>query len=151
MLCRAQFSCRFPPRFRRCRWVCPEEAGSGAVPDRTAKAALDRTLEGSPTSPRILAAMNGPTPGIAVRLVPVSSTMRAELVCDALRMAIQGRRPEPGLIFHSDRGSQYTSGVFRDLLGTHGMRQSLAAPGQCWDKRRGRVVLVDPQRGARPP
>jgi transposase InsO family protein len=38
-----------------------------------------------------------------------------------------------GLIFHSDRGSQYTSGPFRDLLGHHEMRQSLAAPGQCWD------------------
>jgi len=35
--------------------------------------------------------------------------MRAELVCDALRMAIGARRPGPGAIFHSDRGSQYTS------------------------------------------
>jgi len=59
--------------------------------------------------------------------------MRAELVCDALRMAVTARRPLPGLIFHADRGSQYTSGEFRDLLGALGMRQSLAAPGQCWD------------------
>jgi putative transposase len=35
--------------------------------------------------------------------------MRAELACDALKMAIQNRRPSPGLIFHSDRGSQYVS------------------------------------------
>src|SRR6266542_4027544 len=59
--------------------------------------------------------------------------MRAELVCDALRMAVHSRRPAAGLVFHSDRGSQYTSGSFRALLGSHGMRQSLAAPGQCWD------------------
>jgi transposase InsO family protein len=63
----------------------------------------------------------------------IADHMRAELVCDALRMAVLARRPLPGLIFHSDRGAQYTSGDFRDLLGGHGMRQSLAAPGQCWD------------------
>jgi putative transposase len=59
--------------------------------------------------------------------------MRAELVCDALCMAVRARRPEAGLIFHSDRGSQYTSGGFRSLLDANGMIQSLAAPGQCWD------------------
>jgi len=59
--------------------------------------------------------------------------IRAELVCDALRMAVEARRPPRGLIFQSDRGSQYTSGEFRDLLEANGMRQSLAAPGQCWD------------------
>lgn len=59
--------------------------------------------------------------------------MRAELVCDALAMAIDARRPKAGLVFHSDRGSQYTSREFRDLLEGHRMRQSLSAPGQCWD------------------
>jgi len=59
--------------------------------------------------------------------------MRTSLVCDALAMAVHSRRPAAGLVFHSDRGSQYTSGSFRALLGSHGMRQSLAAPGQCWD------------------
>jgi putative transposase len=59
--------------------------------------------------------------------------MRAEMVCDALRMATEARRPGPGLIFHSDRGSQYTSEEFRELLERYEMRQSLAAPGQCWD------------------
>jgi len=57
--------------------------------------------------------------------------MRAELVCDALRMALQTRRPPPGLIFHSDRGSQYMSGQFRGLLAEHGIRQSLSRPRQC--------------------
>jgi transposase InsO family protein len=59
--------------------------------------------------------------------------MRSELVRDALAMAIARRRPRPGLIFHSDRGSQYTSSQFTGLLERHGLRQSLSRPGQCWD------------------
>ena len=59
--------------------------------------------------------------------------MRAELVCDALRMAIAHRRPAPGAIFHSDRGTQYTSTEFTDLLADHEMIQSLSRPRQCWD------------------
>jgi transposase InsO family protein len=59
--------------------------------------------------------------------------MRAELVCDALRMALLSRRPPAGLIFHSDRGSQYTSSEFRGLLAEHQVRQSLSRPRQCWD------------------
>jgi transposase InsO family protein len=59
--------------------------------------------------------------------------MRAELVCDALRMAIAHRRPAPGLIFHSDRGTQYTSTEFTDLLSANGITQSLSRPRQCWD------------------
>ena len=59
--------------------------------------------------------------------------MRVSLVTDALRMAIIARRPRPGLIFHSDRGSQYTAGTFRELLSTHGVVQSLSRPRQCWD------------------
>jgi len=59
--------------------------------------------------------------------------MRTELVADALRMAIAARRPEPGLIFHSDRGTQYTSTEFTDLLAEHKMVQSLSRPRQCWD------------------
>ena len=59
--------------------------------------------------------------------------MRSELVCDALSMAIDQRRPPPGLIFHSDRGSQYTSVEFTTLLERNDIRQSLSRPGQCWD------------------
>ncbi len=59
--------------------------------------------------------------------------MRAELVCDALTMAIDRRRPPAGLIFHSDRGSQYTSEEFTKLLEDNEFRQSLSRPGQCWD------------------
>ena len=59
--------------------------------------------------------------------------MRAELACDALRMAIGARRPAPGAIFHSDRGTQYTSREFTDLLVDNDMVQSLSRPRQCWD------------------
>jgi putative transposase len=59
--------------------------------------------------------------------------MRAELVCDALRVAINTRAPAPGAMFHSDRGTQYTSREFTDLLAAHEMIQSLSRPRQCWD------------------
>jgi transposase InsO family protein len=59
--------------------------------------------------------------------------MRADLVCEALEMALSWRRPGPGLIFHSDRGSQYTSRQLRELLAAHEIRQSLSRPRQCWD------------------
>ena len=59
--------------------------------------------------------------------------MRTEMVADALRMAVAARRPAPGLIFHSDRGTQYTSAEFTDLLAEHEIVQSLSRPRQCWD------------------
>jgi putative transposase len=59
--------------------------------------------------------------------------LRASLPCEALAMALAQRRPAKGLIFHSDRGSQYTSAEFRGLLGRHELVQSLSRPGQCWD------------------
>jgi transposase InsO family protein len=48
-------------------------------------------------------------------------------------MAVESRRPPPGLIFHTDRGSQYTSGDFSAQLRDHAIRQSLSRPRQCWD------------------
>lgn len=63
----------------------------------------------------------------------VADHMRSSLVCDALEMAIGLRAPGPGLVFHSDRGSQYTSKTFRELLARHGIMQSLSRPRQCWD------------------
>ena len=58
--------------------------------------------------------------------------MRAELVCDALGMAIEHRRPG-ALIFHSDRGCQFTSGEFASLCDDRAVTQSMSRPGQCWD------------------
>jgi len=60
-------------------------------------------------------------------------TMKKELVIDALRMAWFRRHPDTGLIFHSDRGSQYCSEEFRALLRAYGMRSSMSRKGDCWD------------------
>jgi transposase InsO family protein len=59
--------------------------------------------------------------------------MKAELVTDALRMAWFRRRPEAGVIVHSDRGGQYCSGLFRDTLKAYGMRSSMSRRGDCWE------------------
>ncbi|BCR26159.1 integrase [Aquipseudomonas alcaligenes] len=59
--------------------------------------------------------------------------MQASLVKDALAMAWWRRRPPPGLIFHSDRGSQYCSHEFQDALKDWGMRSSMSRKGNCWD------------------
>ena len=63
----------------------------------------------------------------------IADHMETSLVSDALTTAIQARRPEPGFVFHSDRGSQYTSGEFTALLDAHGIVQSFSRPGECWD------------------
>ncbi|MCY1195031.1 Integrase core domain protein [compost metagenome] len=60
--------------------------------------------------------------------------MKAELVTDALRMAWFRRRPEAGVIVHTDRGSQYCSHLFQDALKAYGMRSSMSRRGDCWDK-----------------
>ena len=57
----------------------------------------------------------------------LATQLRAELVAEALKQALESRRTLPGLIFHSDRGSQYGSGTYRDLLSEAGMRQSISA------------------------
>ncbi|MDO7948983.1 IS3 family transposase, partial [Xanthomonas euvesicatoria pv. eucalypti] len=59
--------------------------------------------------------------------------MQASLVKDALTMAWFRRRPEAGLIFHSDRGSQYCSHEFQDTLRVWEMRSSMSRKGNCWD------------------
>lgn len=59
--------------------------------------------------------------------------MRTELVLDSLYMAIRRRNPPKGLIFHSDRGSQYASHDFRNALKLFGFEQSMSRKGDCWD------------------
>jgi len=63
----------------------------------------------------------------------VRETMEADLVLAALQMALADRRPAPGLVCHSDRGSQYASGAHRALLAAHGARASMSGKGDCWD------------------
>ncbi len=60
--------------------------------------------------------------------------MRTELVADALRMAVGARGGAAGgIIFHGDRGGQYLSGDYRQLVVDLGMRQSVGRTGVCWD------------------
>ena len=59
--------------------------------------------------------------------------MRTGLVCDAITMAAGRGRLQPDAIFHSDRGSQYTSTEFRVHLGAFTLRGSMGKVGQCWD------------------
>jgi putative transposase len=63
----------------------------------------------------------------------MSDTMSQELTIAALRMAITNRRPGPGLLHHSDRGSQYAAHDYRRLLDEHGMLCSMSRKGDCWD------------------
>ena len=63
----------------------------------------------------------------------LSDRIQAGLVCDALRMAIGRRRPPPGLMHHSDRGSQYAGQAYQDLLREHGLTPSMSRKGNCWD------------------
>jgi putative transposase len=60
-------------------------------------------------------------------------TLEVELALSALRMARAARAPGPGLIHHSDRGSQYTSGDYRAELAAHGMIASMSGKGDCYD------------------
>ena len=61
--------------------------------------------------------------------------MQRDLVIDALEMAWFKRNPgkEAGLIFHSDRGSQYASDDFSEVLKDHGITPSMSRKGNCWD------------------
>ncbi len=63
----------------------------------------------------------------------MDSTMPADLVCRALRMAISALQPLPGLIVHSDRGSQYASHDYQNLLKKHDLVCSMSRKGNCWD------------------
>ncbi len=59
--------------------------------------------------------------------------LRTELPLAALAMAVQRQRPTPGLLHHSDRGSQYASAEYRKALKDHGIVQSMSRKGNCWD------------------
>lgn len=59
--------------------------------------------------------------------------MTKELVISALRMARFRRKPKPGLLHHSDRGSQYCSHDYQALLAEYGMQASMSRKGNCWD------------------
>lgn len=62
-----------------------------------------------------------------------NNRINKKLVLNALRMAVWRRQPEPGLIFHSDRGSQYCSKDFQKALNVYQMKCSMSRKGNCWD------------------
>ncbi len=63
----------------------------------------------------------------------VSEHLRAKLVADALLQAIWQRQPRTGLVFHSDRGIQYASESFKNLLNLYNLILSMSRKGNCWD------------------
>lgn len=63
----------------------------------------------------------------------LSHRMTADLVCTALQVAIHTRQPPEGLIMHTDRGSQYCSQQYQDLLSRHAIRCSMSHKGLCYD------------------
>ena len=63
----------------------------------------------------------------------LSNSLKASLVEQALTMAYWQRKPDKGLIHHSDRGSQYAGNDYQKLLNTYGMVCSMSRKGDCWD------------------
>jgi putative transposase len=63
----------------------------------------------------------------------MANHLRADLVVDALRMAVARRQPEAGLIHHSDQGSQFVSLAFGQECAKSGIARSMGSRGDCWD------------------
>jgi transposase InsO family protein len=62
-----------------------------------------------------------------------SHQITKELACEAMRRALQQRLPEPGLVQHSDQGSQFASNEYQMLLRRNGVRSSMSDRGNCYD------------------
>ncbi len=63
----------------------------------------------------------------------MAATQDEALIETALRMALLGRQPPAGVLFHSDRGSQYTSDAYRAALAQADMTVSMSRTGNCYD------------------
>lgn len=63
----------------------------------------------------------------------MQETMERKLVMDALAMALGQRNTEGEMIHHSDRGSQYASEDYQEMLGKTGITCSMSRKGNCWD------------------
>jgi transposase InsO family protein len=63
----------------------------------------------------------------------VSERLDRAVALDALQMALTDRQPPQGLLHHSDRGSQYASHQYQQLLAAHGALSSMSRKGNCWD------------------
>lgn len=72
----------------------------------------------------------------------MDDNMRAELVCSSLKSAVRMNPALRGAILHSDRGSQYTSSLFRETLDKFGIIQSMnSAGGRCHDNAKCESIL----------
>lgn len=63
----------------------------------------------------------------------LDTSMSNQLIMDAFNMAVAARNVEPGLILHSDRGVQYKSGEYQNLILSEGVKPSMSRKGNCWD------------------
>ena len=63
----------------------------------------------------------------------LSERLERSVALDALKMALRDRQPPQGLLHHSDRGSQYASHEYQQLLAVHGIQSSMSRKGNCWD------------------
>ena len=63
----------------------------------------------------------------------MSESLSREIALRALDMALRSRRPQPGLVHHSDRGSQYASADYQRALAAQGIVCSMSRKGDCWD------------------
>lgn len=63
----------------------------------------------------------------------MGSRLTQELATAALTMAVEHRRPTPGVLHHTDRGAQYAATLYRELLASHGLTASMSRRGNCWD------------------
>src|SRR5207248_6532791 len=77
--------------------------------------------------------------------------LRAELVTDALGMALAHRRPAHGLIWHSDQGSQFVSLAFGQKARAAGIAQSMGSKGDCFDNAVAESFFRDAEEGADQP
>ena len=129
---------RPPRRFRRTTVADPQVQAEDLVQRRFVASAPDqlwfgdipyvRTWEGWLYLAIILDAYSRKVVGWAM-----ADHLRTELAIAALQMALATRRPAPGLVQHTDRGSQYTSTADGELLADYQVRQSVGRPGTCWD------------------
>jgi transposase InsO family protein len=72
----------------------------------------------------------------------MADSLEAVLAVEALQRALADRRPLPGLIHHSDRGSQYASHHYRDLLERHGVQASMSRPGNPYDNAKAESFMA---------
>jgi putative transposase len=63
----------------------------------------------------------------------MSERITDDLTLNALGLALARRRPAPGVLHHSDRGSQYASGDYQQVLAQHGIICSMSRRANCWD------------------